>query len=225
MPAPSDHVDASTPTEDELAADRRSLGRVFGLADAVFAISMTLLALDLKVPALGPSPTTAALGHALLKQLTAYESFLISFYVTAGYWRSHHREMRAVTAVSPLLLRLTFFLLLMVTTMPFAASLLGSYGNQNGLPLAVYGTINVLANIALLLIRAEARRRHLYAVKDDSRVTNTAWWLWTDLAALALSIPAGFVFPGHGPDVLIILLVLSGLRLRRVVGFLWRRIH
>ena len=83
-----------------------SLGRLLALSDGVFAIAMTLLALDLTVPDnLGSHPTSQQLIHALAQHTDRYWSFLLSFYIIAIYWGAHRRLMRSVTAFNPNLVR------------------------------------------------------------------------------------------------------------------------
>jgi uncharacterized membrane protein len=55
-----------------------SIGRLLTLSDGIFAISMTLLALDLQVPDLGGHATDAALRHALAAKSDSYWSFLLT---------------------------------------------------------------------------------------------------------------------------------------------------
>jgi hypothetical protein len=74
----------SDPNEPDRPADN-SLGRLLTLSDGIFAISMTLLALDLQVPNLGNHPSDASLRHALAANDASYLSFLLTFYVVAGY--------------------------------------------------------------------------------------------------------------------------------------------
>ena len=187
--------------------DERATGRLFGLADAVFAIAMTLLALDLVVPDLGSQPSDQALTRALIDQGPRYLSFLLSFYVIASYWRRHNAEMRTADAGHPALVGRTLPLLLAVCALPFAADLLGTYGSQDGVAIAVYAGVNVVAVGSLLVIRRTARQHQLSADADD---TSDRLELWFDLAALVLAAPSGYVFPGHGPLVLIALLAVSG---------------
>ncbi|HEX3782238.1 MAG TPA: TMEM175 family protein [Pseudonocardiaceae bacterium] len=191
----------------EETADERATGRLFGLSDAVFAIAMTLLALDLRVPDLGPHPGDAALVRALLDQGPHYLAFLISFYVIAVYWMRHNAEMRTVHASHPALLRRTITLLLMVCTLPFAADLLGTYGGQDGIAIAVYAGINLLAVGSLLMIRYEARHHRL---TTDTAPASGNLELWFDLVGLALAIPSGYLFPSRGLLVMVGLMVLSG---------------
>ncbi|MFC1401096.1 MULTISPECIES: TMEM175 family protein [Streptacidiphilus] len=195
----------NTLTEDQV--NERATGRLFGLSDGVFAIAMTLLALDLRVPDEGDRPADHVLVHALLHEWPHYLAFLISFYVIASYWRRHNTEMRTVQATHPALLARTLPLLLAVCALPFAAELLGTYGGQDGIAIAVYAGINVLAVVSLLTIRHEARRHRLSA---DAGTTADSLELWFDLVALLLAVPAGYLFPGHGVLVLVVLLLVGG---------------
>jgi hypothetical protein len=72
-----------------------SLGRVLALSDGIFAIAMTLLALDLRLPDLGTHASDSQLRHALGDQWRGYLAFVISFYVAAHHWGVHRRAMRA----------------------------------------------------------------------------------------------------------------------------------
>lgn len=70
--------------------DDNSAGRLLTLADGVFAIALTLLSLDVKVPSDLPAhPTDANLRHALAHNSGSYLAFLLSFYVVAVYWGRH----------------------------------------------------------------------------------------------------------------------------------------
>ena len=96
---------------NEPASDN-SNGRLLALSDGVFAIAMTLLALDLRLPDLGAHPSDAQLRHAIGDDWRGYLAFVISFYVVAGYWGVHRRAMRAVTTIDPRLISRTLTLLL-----------------------------------------------------------------------------------------------------------------
>ena len=209
---------SSVPRPDSPEAERAT-GRLFGLSDAVFAIAMTLLALDLRVPDLGDHPADHVLARALADQGPRYLAFLISFYVIASYWRRHNAEMRTADAGHPALVSRTFPLLLAVCALPFAADLLGTYGGQDGVAVAVYAAVNILAIGSLLAIRYEANRHQLSP--DTGRVSDYLD-LWLDLAALVLAVPAGYLFPSHGALVLVLLLLLSG-AVRTAVARLRRR--
>ncbi len=146
----------SDSTQPDRPADN-SLGRLLTLSDGIFAISMTLLALDLQVPDLGSHPTDASLRHHLAANNASYLSFLLTFYVVAGYWRQHRRLLRSVVTTHPALIRDTLALLLFVAAMPFPASLLGRYGSEP-ISLAIYGAVNALATLSLIVTSADVRQ-------------------------------------------------------------------
>ncbi|MET3805970.1 putative membrane protein [Nakamurella sp. UYEF19] len=194
------------------AENDRSVGRIFSLTDAVFAIAMTLLALDLKVPDVGEQPTDSALRHALGAQSSTYVAFLLSFYVIATYWRRHHRLMRTVRASDRALLRRTILLLLAISAMPFTSELLGNY--STAIAVTVYALVNALALAALLLIDYELAARGL---STDGKASGTAHEMWCDFVAFLLAVPAAYLIPGHGLIALIGLLVISGAA-GRIIG-------
>jgi uncharacterized membrane protein len=212
------------PTGRRSAADRpagpadNSLGRLLTLSDGIFAISMTLLALDLQVPDLGGHPSDAALRHALAANAPSYWSFLLTFYVIAGYWRRHRQLMRSVVTTHPALIRDTLVLLLVVAAMPFPASMLGRYGGEP-IALALYGAVNALGTLSLIVMSADVRRlglsdRELLAPDDYAR----RQWGWLSLAVFLLCIPAGYVLGSKGPYVLLLLTIPDVVHWTRRIG-------
>src|ERR1700710_2874269 len=85
--------------ESDGPASDNGLGRLLALSDGVFAIAMTLLALDLKLPDLGEHVTDLQLRHALGQEWHGYLSFLVSFRVISGYWLVHRRALRRMTTL------------------------------------------------------------------------------------------------------------------------------
>ena len=196
--------------EPREAASDNSLGRLLALSDGVFAIAMTLLALDLRLPGLGAHPSDAQLRHALADDWRGYLAFVISFYVVANYWGVHRRAMRAVTTVDARLISHTLPLLLFVAALPFPASVLATHGD---LPtaLAFYSAFNVVANLALMRLLTDVQTRPLDAAATEKRER-----LWANIAVLLLCIPGAFVLAGNGPWLLLLLIVSGRVpRLRR----------
>jgi uncharacterized membrane protein len=182
-----------------------SLSRLLTLSDGVFAIAMTLLALDLKVPDdLASHPSDAALRHALAMNSSSYWSFLVSFYVVANYWLRHRQLMRSVVAIHPDLIRDTLLLLFVVAAMPFPASLLGNYGSTP-FSLVLYGATNVIALTILMVLSHDITRLHLGDPNAPTADYEHRWETWFNLGVFLLCIPAGYVLHGHGPYVLVLL--------------------
>src|SRR3984885_8600778 len=211
-----------TVTAAATAVEDNSLGRLLALSDGVFAIAMTLLALDLHVPALNGHVTSQQLMHALAQNTDSYWSFLLSFYVIAIYWGGHRRVMRSVVVFNPNLVRDTVFLLLIVAALPFPTSVLGKYGGT-AFALALYGAVNALATLALLLLPHDVRRSDPAARRAQAAADKTAAWEgWLNLAVFLLCIPAGYLFGSNGPYVLLLLVLTNRLPLLRSLARRYR---
>jgi TMEM175 potassium channel family protein len=181
-----------------------SIARLLTLSDGVFAIAMTLLALDLKVPAGLNHPSDRVLRHQLAMNSGNYWAFVVSFFVVASYWGRHRQLMRAVETTHPALIRDTMFLLFFVAIMPFPASLIGNFGSVP-IALAVYGGVNASASIALMALSRDVHRLHLRddAARDYSHDPTS----WMNLVIFLLCIPGGYLLDRHGPWILLLLAV------------------
>jgi uncharacterized membrane protein len=196
------------PTEP--AADN-SLGRLLALADGVFAIAMTLLALDLRVPELPDGATEAQLLAALRDELPSVGTYLLSFYVVANYWLGHHRLMRAVTRTHPRLIVHTLVLLMLVAALPFPSSLLAEYGSRP-IALVIYAGVNIVASVVILSLRRDLQNYELRSGPRDRR----SWFesgleVRGNLAVFALCIPAAYLLPGWANFTLVLLAVAGRL--------------
>jgi uncharacterized membrane protein len=110
------------------------LERIIYFSDAVFAIAITLLVLEIWVPnGLWPTELTAALGEMWPR----FVSYLISFSVVGRYWRAHHRTFRYIRAYDRWLISLNLLFLMCVAFLPFPSSLLSEYGWQQT-PVEIY---------------------------------------------------------------------------------------
>lgn len=125
-------------------AEGSAIERLVFFSDAVFAIAMTLLVVELHVP------TVAAddLGPALAELAPEYLSFVLSFAVIGAVWMSHHRKFRAIIKYTQPLLRINLVMLLVVASVPFSTAVLGRYGD---VPLSVYIYASSICLIGLLL--------------------------------------------------------------------------
>ena len=196
------------------------MARLLTLSDGVFAIAMTLLALDLKVPSdLGQHPSDADLRRELAHNSGSYWAFLVSFLVVAGYWGRHRRLMRGVESTHPALIRDSLVLLLLVAIMPFPAALIGNYGSVP-FTLVVYGSVNALASITLMVLSRDVRRLNVRAEATYDYSHDSTSWM--NLVVFLLIIPSGYVLGHHGPWAL---LLLSVPRFPARVNWLRRRLR
>ena len=93
--------------------------------DAVFAIALTLLVIDLKLPATAHHVTSADLWRSLGDLLPTFVAFLLSFGTIFITWVNHHEAMRLVVRSSPRFIYANGFMLLTIVIVPFPTALLG----------------------------------------------------------------------------------------------------
>ncbi|MBO3679144.1 TMEM175 family protein [Streptomyces sp. NEAU-YJ-81] len=126
--------------------------RIRAFSDAVFAIAITLLALEITVPEDLP---TAELGHALKEEaLPSVAGYLLSFVVVGALWISHHRLFRMAKVVDGPLLYVDLALMALVAALPFPTKIVTEY-HSSAIATSLYaGTIT----LAALLIAAMAIR-------------------------------------------------------------------
>jgi uncharacterized membrane protein len=129
-------------------APTSELERLIFLSDGVFAIAMTLLAVELALPEV-TSESSADLGTRLFALGPRYLSYALSFLVIASYWRSHQRTFRYVVRLDSRFVWLNLVLLLCIAFLPFPTSVLGNYSDD---PTAVSLYAGTLAVTGLLVL-------------------------------------------------------------------------
>jgi len=112
----------------------KETARIEAFSDGVFAIAITLLILDIKVP--HPSQSSVGLGTLLLRQWPSYVAFLASFATIGIMWINHHRLFTLIVRSSHTLLLLNSVLLLGVVVVPFPTALVAEYFGHKGEHLA-----------------------------------------------------------------------------------------
>ena len=107
---------------------RTDVGRLEAFSDGVFAVAITLLILEIKVPPLhGASATSAGLFRALSGQWPSLVAYVISFLSILTMWINHHEVFGLITHVSRGVLFANGFLLLLITFVPFPTAVLAGY--------------------------------------------------------------------------------------------------
>lgn len=105
------------------------LDRIALFSDAVFAIAITLLVIEIKVPAISFKPESFdhEFGHALKEMIPEFIGFFISFIVIGNYWRAHHTIFGYVTDYNRKLISLNTWFLLTIVCMPFTTAMMSKY--------------------------------------------------------------------------------------------------
>jgi TMEM175 potassium channel family protein len=175
---------------ESLEVRAMAVERLTFFADAVIAIAITLLALELPLPA---ASSNRELLHFFREHRDEYLAFAISFWVIGAYWSAHHRTFRWVTALGGRLTRLTLIWLMLQVLMPYATRLLTGEGAFQG-RFIPYAGIQVLAATLFILMVLDLRKYRL--TRDDTPPTllrDAAWRSAILALGFGLSIPLSFV--------------------------------
>jgi uncharacterized membrane protein len=150
-------------------ADPPSVDRLLALSDAVVAIALTLLVLQLHIPSmssLSNADSASQLAAQLGKDGDQWLSYLISFYIVANFWLVHHRVFNQLAGQREDLAWLNFVFLLTITLMPFTSNLIGQYGN-NPLAVTIFAGNLLLASLSTQATVELGRRRGLIVEGAD----------------------------------------------------------
>ena len=150
-------------------------------SDAVFAIAMTLMAVEIHVPTVPGED----LGRALREQVPEYLAFALSFAVVGAAWMSHHRLFRLLERYDATLQRINLLGLAFVALVPFGTGVLAAYADQS-VAVIVYAAIVAAIGMASLAIWQYAWNRGMFADRLDPD-------LFGYLRARGVIVPAVFL--------------------------------
>ena len=181
-------------------------GRLEAFCDGVFAIALTLLIIDIKLPSTENITTTAEFWLALKHLTPSIFAFLLSFIVILITWVNHHAALKLIHKSSPNFIYANGLLLLVVVFIPFPTSLLGEFVlTDHAAPAvtlysAVFGLLGVgwaLMGKAILnpaqpltrnekatLITRDNLRRSYYAIALYSVCAILAFWFPLTIAVV-----------------------------------------
>jgi uncharacterized membrane protein len=125
--------------------------RIIALSDGVFAIVITLLVLEIKVPHIEAGMVAKELPHAVMELLPKMIAHAMSFVVLGIYWISHHNSFMHIKRHDRVLMWLNILFLMCVASMPFPTALLSEYSDQR-ISVIAYAIPLVLAGISMDLM-------------------------------------------------------------------------
>jgi len=137
--------------------------RLEAFCDGVFAIALTLLIIDIKLPSTVEINTSSDLWFALKRISPSIFAFILSFIVILITWVNHHNAVKLINKSSASFIYANGLLLLTVVFVPFPTSLMGEYiSTDHAAPAVVlYNSVLALQAIAWVLICQAVLKNHL----------------------------------------------------------------
>jgi uncharacterized membrane protein len=167
--------------------------RVLALSDGVFAIILTLLVLEIRVPDLN---IDEGLGDALRDIRPSFIAFLISFVVVANAWARHRDLFSLIRRTDRLVIWFNLLYMLPLTVLPFGTALLARY-NRDPVALEIYGLILVAIQLTRLAIwgYVTGRPELLYAPVPERSRWNRALVVTIPTVAYVIAIAIADRYP------------------------------
>ena len=191
--------------------------RVLFFSDAVFAIAITLLVVDLRVP-----DFVLDAGHQLYSARFRILGFAISFLVIGLFWMGHHRLFRFITALDRPLIFLNLLFLGTIAFLPYPTALLFASSTKQPAGPVFYAACVAgagLVELAIWLYAIRVKGLVPASVSPSIRRAEIAQLLPTPIV-FGLSIPVAFAAPGFAPFTWILLVPIGRLlpRMMRAKG-------
>jgi uncharacterized membrane protein len=181
-------------------------GRLEAFSDGVFAVAITLLALDLAVA----GPGHGSLAHQLADHWPSFVAYFVSFFVIGITWVNHHALVDTFVKVDRYLLFLNLVLLMFVVAIPFATSTMATYlrdgGNDAHIAAALYGSVleGMAVSFGAIFVWSVRRDRRLVPLPEGAVRTAV---LRFGLGTIAYLVAIAVAFVSAPASLLVIALV------------------
>lgn len=128
--------------------------RLDQLSDGIFAIVMTILVFEIRVPEIYSAHTNLVLWNEITALLPIFLTYLLSFTLLFTYWRAHHFFISIYAKnVDQMLTNINALFFMLISLIPFSASFLGKY-SENEISVAIFGTHIILIGLSLYWMRS-----------------------------------------------------------------------
>lgn len=175
------------------------LDRISFFSDGVFAIAITLLVIEFKVPVIEHASDGllwSSLAHMGWKLL----GFVISFFIVGYYWSVHHRIFGYVNDYTSRLIWLNLLFLFSVVLLPFSSGLLGEYSSELDLhiPYGIYVlniVLTAIMNVVLWLYISNPQKKLLTHEISPERIRLGLYFTFVVPSMFLLSFLMSLKFP------------------------------
>ena len=179
----------------EPPAGQRALSkhRIEALTDGVYAIAITILVLELKLPEATAVRSQADLVQALVHLIPKFVAWIISFFVLAIFWVANHRLFQWIKSVDPKLLWITILTLMGASFLPFGSALVGEFSHafiSQAIYAADMGAMGLLTLWMLSHLERHPELCHEAMPAGVLKAARIRCWGIVATAALAVAIAA-----------------------------------
>jgi uncharacterized membrane protein len=191
------------------------LERLIFFSDAVFAIAITLLVIELQIPHFGGDATDRTHLIALANLIPSFVAFFISFFVIGMFWMGHHRAFSLARHWSPGLLFPNIAMLCAIAFMPFATAYMGVNMGQR-VPTVLYDVVLLATGLLnIRLVRLATSPPVVDDRADPLTIARTRARGWGVTLGALLALIVAFIDPRFSQFALLTIPVWLRLSVRR----------
>ena len=179
-------------------AETNPNSRLEAFCDGVFAIALTLLIIDIRIPSTDKINNTSDLWLALKHITPSLLAFVLSFIIILITWVNHHNSLRLVNKSSASFIYANGFMLLTVVFIPFPTSLMGEYvfTDHAAPPVILYNSTLAIQALSWILLTSSALKEHLgkdekstLQIRNNGKFAYFAFALYSLCAIIAIWLP------------------------------------
>ena len=185
----------------------KSKGRLEALSDGIFAITMTMMIIDLKIPEnsfhnLSPSE----LNTSLLALLPSIKSYILSFFILAIFWMRQQIQLNFLNKVNLYSTIIYIVFLLLIGFVPFTVNLIKRYPDYHS-PFIIYTLNLLLISIILFINSFLASKENNVKEKDEEKINGNKFIL---ISGITIGIfLAGFIISFFDVEIAFYVIILD----------------
>lgn len=192
--------------------------RLEALTDGIYAVALTILVLEIKLPEftsaaaalIGAHSTATWVNHHLIELLPRFFAWVLSFLILAVFWRSHVRVFQHVRDVNQPLFWTNVLQLLFASLVPFSSSLVGQYMAAFASTAVYAGNLIVIALLSLAQLALLRRYPELVASPmAEATRSAVAFRLWMLIAAGVLAMVIAWFNLYYGTTAFLLMIVAA----------------
>ena len=182
--------------------------RLEAFSDGVFAVAITLLALDVRLPQLPPGAGEKELYAAAMAMAPKFLTYVMTFILVGMFWVAHHRIFASIAHVDRPLLWFNLILLLWICLVPLSAAAFSGY-MQMRTPIIIYGLNVIFIGQSLFAIWHYACSRKLIHPDTSRELIRLSYWrILIGTPIYLVGIAVSFWLPALSAAIYLLALVM-----------------
>jgi uncharacterized membrane protein len=176
-----------------LTDDTITIARLTSFSDGVFAIAVTLLVFNLKVPHIPAANVHRLLPGVIKDMIPMFLTYLVTFLIIGIYWTFHHRMLNIVNRADGPFLWMNIWYLLAISFIPFPTALVGAYFREVTSFIFYIGSVTVVGALSAIMLAYASGKRRL--IKDSIGAPVVKYLFlrqFTSIVIFLLAIPIAF---------------------------------